>query len=179
MGKIFDIITPETADWIRNQKLFFVATAPLSPQGHVNCSPKGLDTFRIIDEKTVAYQDLTGSGAETIAHLRENGRITILYCSFEGPPKIRRLYGRGESIVKTDPRFGKLASLFPPHRGTRSIILVQVNRIQDSCGFGVPLYDYKGEREQLDNWTDHKSDDELESYQREKNSRSIDGLSGL
>ncbi len=179
MGKSYSEIPEITVDWIRQQKLFFVSTAPLSSSGHVNCSPKGYDSFRIIDNHTVAYQDLTGSGAETIAHLQENGRITIMFCAFEGPPKIVRLYGIGEVIREDEQRFAELASLFPAHRGMRAVIVIHISRVADSCGYGVPEYGYLGSREQLDKWTNHKTDEEIESYRKEKNSQSIDGLPGL
>src|SRR5262245_63378990 len=115
MGKSYSELPDSTTSWIREQKLFFVSTAPLASSGHINCSPKGLDSFRILDDRTVAYQDLTGSGAETISHLQDNGRITIMFCAFEGPPKIVRLYGKGEVIRERDAQFENLVSLFPSH----------------------------------------------------------------
>lgn len=179
MGKIYDQISDELAAWIRRQRIFFVATAPLAQDGHVNCSPKGGGTFRILDPFTVAYQDLTGSGVETIAHLRENGRIVVMFCAFEGAPKIVRLHGKGEGILPDHPDFHSLAALFPQEPGRRAIIRVRVTRISDSCGFGVPLFDYRGERDTLQKWAEGKGLVGLEVYRKEKNARSIDDLPGL
>jgi len=168
VGKLYDEITPGLAEWIRAQRLFFVATAPQNG-GHVNVSPKGpIDTLRIVDGRTVEYDDFVGSGAETIAHLRENGRICVMLCSFEGPPKIVRLHGRGAVLPLDDPG-----------NGTRSVIRVHVERIADSCGYGVPLMDYAGEREQMALWRERKGADGLRGYVREKNAASIDGLAAL
>jgi hypothetical protein len=179
MGKIYEQISDELTDWIQRQHVFLVATAPLAPDGHVNCSPKGGDSFRVIDSHTVAYQDLTGSGAETIAHLRENGRIVIMFCAFEGAPKIVRLHGRGETITPAHPEFESLAALFPENLGMRGIIRTKVTRISDSCGFAVPFFDYQGQRDLLDKWTEAKGDVKLKEYRQEKNARSIDGLSAI
>lgn len=179
MGKIHEQISDELTDWIQRQHVFFVATAPSAPDGHVNCSPKGGDSFRVMDSHTVAYQDLTGSGAETIAHLRENGRIVIMFCAFEGAPKIVRLHGRGEVISPPHPEFESLAALFPENPGMRAIVRTKVTRISDSCGFGVPLYDYQGQRDLLDKWAEAKGDAKLKEYRQEKNARSIDGLSAI
>jgi hypothetical protein len=143
----------------------------------VNCSPKGGDTLRVLGEREIAYLDLTGSGIETIAHLQENGRIVIMACAFEGPPKIVRLHGRGEVVYPTDPRHGLLATAFPPQAGARAIIRVVVDRISDSCGFGVPLLEFAAERDQLARWTEQKGA-ALRAYRREKNARSIDELPG-
>jgi pyridoxamine 5'-phosphate oxidase-like protein len=168
VGKLYGEITPGLADWIRAQRLFFVATAP-HDGGHVNLSPKGpIDTLRIVDSRTVEYDDFVGSGAETIAHLRENGRICLMLCSFEGPPKIVRLYGRGEVVPADDPA-----------SGTRSLIRIQLDRISDSWGYGVPLMDYAGERPQMDLWRERKGPDGIREYVREKNAASIDGLPAL
>lgn len=179
MGKLFETITPQLQEWISAQKVFFVATAPLSDEGHINCSPKGLDSLRVTAPDTVVYQDLTGSGVETIAHLKENGRIVIMFCAFDGPPKIVRIHGRGEVIEPEQPEFSELSALFPPHQGTRAFIKVKATRISDSCGYGVPLMDYKADRDVLDKWTSNKGDDGLKIYQAEKNMQSIDGLPGL
>ncbi len=179
MGKTHTTITPDTAAWINNQKMFFVATAPLSRDGHVNLSPKGLDTFRIINDHTVAYLDLTGSGVETIAHLRENARITFMFCAFDGPPKIVRLYGTGEVLLKDSDDFQQLATHFLPHDAARSIIRVNISRVSHSCGYGVPLYDFKSERDHVDKWTAAKGVDGVEAYQKERNAWSIDGLKGM
>jgi hypothetical protein len=179
MGKIYQSISPQLKEWISSQKLFFVATAPLSSNGHVNCSPKGLDTFRIIDEHTVAYQDLTGSGIETIAHLKENRRITIMFCAFDGPPKIVRLYGDGEVFVPGMMRFDALTQLFPTHAGMRAVIVITLTRISDSCGHAVPLFEFKSERDVLNNWTLKKGAEGLVEYRKLKNEKSIDELNGL
>lgn len=179
MGKVFDEITPELKKWITAQKMFFVATAPLSGQGYINCSPKGLDSFRVLDNHTVAYQDLTGSGVETIAHLNENQRIVIMFCAFDGPPKIVRLHGTGEVITPDHPDFGTVSSHFPERLGTRAYIRVTPSRISDSCGYAVPLYDFKNDRDVLDKSAAHKGEEGLKEYRAQKNRVSIDGLKGL
>lgn len=179
MGKVYPAIDERLQDWIRQQQLFFVATAPLSGEGLVNLSPKGLDSFQILDEHTVAYLDLVGSGAETIAHLRENGRITFLFSAFEGPPKSLRLYGRGTALEPGDQGFDELAERFPSHPATRAIIKVEVTRIADSCGYGVPLYEHKGPRRQLLDWADRKGGEGLRQYQLDNNLESLDRLPAL
>lgn len=176
MGKTYSEITPAIAAWVAGQHVFFVATAPLGADGHVNCSPKGLDSLRILDSATVAYADLTGSGAETVAHLRENGRIVLMFCAFEGPPKIIRFHGRGEVIVPGSPDWAELCLKLPAHPSMRAIIRVTVTRVSDSCGFGVPAMAYAGERDAMDRWVQAKGIENLPAYRREKNSRSIDGL---
>lgn len=179
MGKLYEIISPQLKEWISNQKLFLVASAPLSADGHVNVSPKGLDTFRIIDETTVAYLDLTGSGIETIAHLKENKRVTIMFCAFDGPPKIVRLYGTGEVIDMKDEEYISLSALFPSHPGARAVIRIKLSRIADSCGYAVPLFDFKSDRDVLDKWALNKGDEGLIEYRKLKNEKSIDDLDGL
>lgn len=179
MGKVFGSIHPELASWIKRQHLFFVGTAPLSAEGHVNLSPKGLDTFRILDPLTVAYLDLTGSGAETIAHLRENGRIVFMFCAFEGPPKIVRLHGRGEVITSDSPRYPELVRDMPDFPGARSVIVAHISRVSDSCGYAVPRYAYRADRDGLQRWADNKGKDDLREYQARNNARSIDGLPAL
>lgn len=179
MGKTYQSITPALHQWIDRQPVFFVATAPLSPQGHINCSPKGGDAFRILDPLTVAYQDYTGSGAETIAHVRENGRVVIMFCAFEGPPQIVRLHGKGEVITQTDPEFATIATHFSPHPGTRCFVRLTLSRISDSCGYGVPLMDFREPRDTLTTWAVNKGPDRLNAYQQEKNTVSIDGLPAL
>ena len=179
MGKVYEAIDERLAKLIGRQHLFFVATAALSAEGSVNLSPKGLDSFVILDPHTVAYLDLVGSGAETIAHLRENGRITILFCSFEGPPLLLRLYGRGEVVEPGDEGFETLLTRFPKYPGARSIIRVSTTRIADSCGFGVPLYRFEGERTQLMSWAEHKGEEGLREYQLGNNRVSLDGLPAL
>ncbi|WP_066382635.1 MULTISPECIES: pyridoxamine 5'-phosphate oxidase family protein [unclassified Anabaena] len=176
MAKVFDCITEQLQEFIAAQHLFFVASAPLSPDGHVNLSPKGLDCFRLLSPHQVAYLDLTGSGNETSAHLEENGRITLMFCAFEEPPCILRLYGRGKTILPTSPDWNDLYSLFHQIPGTRQIILVDVERVQTSCGFAVPLYEYQGQRQTLINWAEKKGEQGIKDYQQQKNTVSIDGL---
>lgn len=179
MGKLFKEITPQLEEWIGKQKMFFVATAPLSDEGHVNCSPKGLDSFVVLDGTTVAYQDLTGSGVETIAHLQENKRITIMFCAFDGPPKILRIYGEGEAVTPEHEDFAQLAKHFPDRLGVRAYIRVRATRIADSCGYAVPLYEFKEHRDVLTKYSENKGEDGLKVYREEKNTLSIDGLKGL
>lgn len=179
MGKVFESIHPELASWIRRQHLFFVGTAPLAAEGHVNLSPKGLDTFRILDPMTVAYLDLTGSGAETIAHLRENGRIVFMFCAFEGPPKIVRLHARGEVITPDSSEYSSLVAGMPVFAGARSVIRAHITRVSDSCGYAVPRYSYQADRDGLQRWAENKRQQEILAYQAEKNTHSIDGLPAL
>jgi Pyridoxamine 5'-phosphate oxidase len=179
MGKNYTGLSQELIKWIESQVIFFVATAPLMADGHVNCSPKGLDTFRVIDEDTVIYQDLTGSGVETIAHIRENGRITIMFCAFEGPPKIVRLYGQARVIFAEDPNFEFYQKLFYPRMGVRAYILVDVLRISDSCGYAVPIMQFKSDREIMDKWCINKGEPALQEYRKLKNAKSIDYLDGF
>ena len=178
MGRVLEAITDELAAWINAQHMFCVATAPLGADGHVNVSPKGFaGSFVVLGPHEVAYLDRIGSGAETIAHLRENGRITIMFNAFEGKPEIVRLYGRGEVIRPDDARFPSFAAHFPETpRGTRSVIHVQVDRVSNSCGFGVPFMEYKGDRATMGTWTAKKSDAALAAYVTEQNAVSIDGL---
>jgi Pyridoxamine 5'-phosphate oxidase len=170
-------ITPELTDWLHAQPVFFVATAP--NDGHVNLSPKGYDTFRVLGERRVAYLDLTGSGVETIAHLRENARITFMFCAFSGNPRICRLYGRGVVHRAESPGFDELTPNFESRPGARAIIDVSVTRISTSCGYAVPLMDLVEDRLRLEEWAFAKGDDALVQYRANKNSRSIDGLPGL
>ena len=186
MGSVFDGVDSRLAAWIARQPLFFVATAPLGADGHINASPKGpIDSLRVLDANTVAYLDLTGSGAETIAHLRENGRIVIMLCAFTGPPRIVRLHGRGEAIFPEDARFGELMArcrFAEPgvEQARRAIVRVQLTRVADSCGYGVPLMHYEGERPHMDAWAAKRlrsqGDDALAIYRAQKNAHSIDGL---
>jgi hypothetical protein len=179
MARAFDEITPQVRDLIAAQHLFFVATAPSGADGHVNLSPKGLDTFAVLGPNEVAYLDLTGSGAETIAHLRDNGRITLMFCTFEGAPNIIRLYGHGEAIPIAEPPAQELAARFPDHPGARSIIRVDVDRVSTSCGYAVPLMTYVEDRSRLLDWAEGKGSDGLTEYRAEKNAVSIDGLPAL
>ena len=179
MARVLDGISAPLREFLEAQPVFFVATAPSSDDGHVNCSPKGLDTFRVLDDHTVAYLDLTGSGIETVAHLRENGRIVFCFCAFEGPPRIVRLHGRGEVLEPAEPDFARLRPLFPPHDGVRAIIRVELVRIADSCGYAVPFMRYEGDRRQLAAWAAKKGPDGIAGYQATRNRRSLDGLPGL
>jgi Pyridoxamine 5'-phosphate oxidase len=186
MGKVFEGIDERLKRWIGAQPMFFVGTAPLDPDGHVNVSPKGpIESLRVLGPLRVAYLDVVGSGAETIAHLRENGRIVIMLCAFSGPPRILRLHGRGSVVAAGDPGFDELlldcgfASPAVPE-SRRSIVTVEVDRIADSCGYGVPLMEHRGRREHFDLWAAKKvrvgGPDALLDYQRDKNAVSIDGL---
>jgi hypothetical protein len=176
MAKLHDSITPEFRDWIAAQRVFFVASAPLSADGHVNLSPKGHDCLRVLDERTVAYFDLTGSGNETSAHIAENGRITLMWCAFEGPPRILRLYGRGEVVLPGTARWEELSGQFELLPGCRQIVVNHVRRVQTSCGFTIPFMDYKEERPALVRWAENKGEGGLREYRAEKNMHSIDGL---
>ncbi|QIR35368.1 pyridoxamine 5'-phosphate oxidase family protein [Tolypothrix sp. PCC 7910] len=176
MAKLFDCITEELQEFIAAQHIFFVGSAPLSSTGHVNLSPKGLESFRILSSNRVGYLDLTGSGNETSAHLQENGRITFLFCAFQEPAKILRLYGQGYTIVAGSPEWDAFAPLFPPLPGGRQIIIADIERVQTSCGFGVPLYEYQGQRDTLVNWATKKGEQGVKEYQQQKNLTSIDGL---
>jgi hypothetical protein len=163
--------------FIQAQRMFFVATAPLDAGGHVNLSPKGLDTLRILGPTKVAYLDHVGSGSETIAQLKENGRIVLMWCALEGPPKILRLHGRGEVLTPHDAEFQQLRPLFPAAPAeARAVIMVTVQRVATSCGFGVPLYRFERERSQIPDWAERKGPEGLREYQRSKNATSIDGL---
>jgi predicted pyridoxine 5'-phosphate oxidase superfamily flavin-nucleotide-binding protein len=180
MGKVRDRIDGRLREFIEAQQIYFVATAPSGAGGHVNVSPKGhADTFAVLDPRRVGYLDLTGSGAETLAHLRENGRVTIMFCAFDGPPDVVRLHGRGRIVLPDDAEFADLLTHFKPRRGARSIVVVDVERVSTSCGFAVPLFDYRGDRDLLDKWTDRKSDADLDEYHRTRNAESIDGLPAL
>jgi hypothetical protein len=164
---------------MESQPVFFVATAPLDGRGHVNLSPKGLDTFRMLGPRSVAYLDVFGSGVETIAHLRENGRIVVMFCSFQGAPKVLRLHGRGRAVEPHEAEFAALQAHFPAYEGTRAIIEVEVTRISDSCGYGVPLLKFEAQRAALPAWCRNRGTEGLQVYRQEKNRRSIDGLAGV
>lgn len=179
MGRTFDAIPDHLAAWMGEQAVFFVATAPLAADGHVNVSPKGGDTFRVVSPTEVAYLDLTGSGAETIAHTRENGRLTVMFCAFEGQPLILRLYGQGTTVRPGEPGWDDLAPRFPELPGVRSIIRLAVDRVGTSCGYAVPFMDLVGPRTKLDEWSARKGEDALVDYRAEKNAASIDGLPAL
>lgn len=180
MAKTFDAFNDKLRKFIDQQKMFFVATAPLTPDGQINVSPKGIaGTFAVLDDRSIAYLDFTGSGVETIAHVRENGRICVMFCAFEGPPRIVRVHGVGDVIEPSHEEFASLSEHFDDYPGVRSIIRVRANRISDSCGYGVPLYDFKGERDQLQRWAERKGSDGLAKYQIENNALSLDGLPSL
>src|SRR3954471_8616443 len=183
MGKVFERIDAKLEEFIRAQRMFFVATAPLGANGHVNVSPKGLDTLRVLDPQTLAYLDYVGSGAETIAHVRENGRIVVMLCAFQGPPRIVRLHGRGEVVLPGDDGYADLlaAGFQEPANpeARRAFIRVHVTRVADSCGYGVPLMRYEGDRQHSDLWAAKRlrthGPDALDRYQAEHNGQSIDG----
>ena len=177
MGALHDSIDEKIRSFIARQPMYFVASAPTDAEGHVNVSPKGHpETFQVIDEHTVAYLDMTGSGAETIAHARDNGRVTIMFCAFEGPPNIVRLYGTARPVLPGDPDYHELVARFAPQPGTRSVIVVDVTRVSDSCGYSVPFMRYDGERETLRKWSARKGEDGLAAYRAKRNAESIDGL---
>ena len=179
MSKTFEGIDEKLGRFLADQPVFFVATAPSGSDGHVNVSPKGVaGTFSILDPLTVAYLDITGSGIETVAHLRDNGRIVIMFCAFAGPPRIVRLHGRGTVVLPGDSDWEDLAARFPPQPGIRSVIRVALDRVSDSCGFGVPFMTFDRERGQLAEWANRRTDEELVEYRAKKNAASIDGLPG-
>jgi len=186
MANTFPEIDERLEGWIASQSMFFVASAPLRAEGHINVSPKGpIETLRVLDSHTVAYLDMVGSGAETIAHIRENGRIVIMLCAFQGPPRILRLHGEGEVVLPGEGRFEELmeqAGFEQPSvpASARAVVLVNVSRIGDSCGYGVPLMSFEGRRPHMNAWAEKKvrvgGPEALQDYQREKNSLSLDGL---
>lgn len=179
MAQTFERIDQDLRDWIGRQHVFFVATAPTGADGFVNCSPKGGDSLRVLGDRTLAYVDVVGSGVETIAHLKQNGRIVIMLCAFEGPPRIVRVHGEGEAVAPGHPDFASLVARFPPRPGVRSIIRVRATRISDSCGYGVPLMDFREPRRAMSLWAEKKGAPGLVDYQREKNAQSLDGLPGV
>ena len=179
MGKLLSSIDDSIREFIAAQSVFFVGSAPLAANGHINVSPKGLNTFRVLSPTTVAYLDMTGSGIETIAHVRENRRIILMFCAFQGPPRTLRLHGMGTVIEPHQKEFSELRSHFPDYEGARAIILVELTRVSTSCGFGVPLLRYEANRYQLQAWTRAKGPEGLRIYRQQKNDRSIDELPGL
>jgi hypothetical protein len=176
MGKFFDNILAHHKEFIEKQRMFFVATAPLTAEGHVNLSPKGMDSFRVFSDNRVAYMDIVGSGNETSAHILENGRITFMFCAYEGPPLILRLYGKGYTVLPGDSEWPELSSHFKLMLSTRQIIVADIDMVQTSCGFGIPYYTYTGERDHAGKWAANKGEEGLEIYKAEKNLVSIDGL---
>ena len=177
MGKVLAAIDDRLRAFLEAQPMFFVATAPAGPGGHVNVSPKGVDgTFLVVDDHTVAYADITASGAETIAHLRENGRITLMFCAFAGAPSVVRLHGRGRVVSLYDENFAAWVERFTERRGVRAVVVVDVSRVSTSCGFGVPRMDFIGERERLAAGAERRGEPGLVDYRRRHNRHSIDGL---
>lgn len=174
MGKQYDHINKKIQKFISEQKIFFVATA--TGDSRINLSPKGMDSFRVIDEKRVLWLNLTGSGNETAAHLYADGRITVMFCAFEGAPMILRLYGKGKVINPNDPQWDESIALFPSLAGTRQIIDIEIDRVQSSCGMSIPYFDFKEERLQLDDWAKGKGQDGIKEYWKDKNEQSIDGI---
>lgn len=179
MGKLFDSIDDNLKAWIEAQPMWFVATAPLGADGHVNVSPRGHDSFSVLDAHRVAWVDYTGSGVETIAHLRENGRVCLMFNSFGSRPRIVRLHGRGSVSLPGDADFEEIVARHPEHPSTRAVITVDVTRISDSCGWGVPVMEMTGERDLLRLQAEKKGVEGMAEYRVEKNRRSIDGLPGL
>ncbi len=179
MARVFLAIDDDMADWIRRQQMFFVASAPLAAEGCVNCSPKGLDTLRILSPTEIAYLDLGGSGIETVAHLKENGRIVVMFCAFDGDPRILRLHGYGTVIERDHPEFSTLLATFLPQPVCRSIIRIRLKRISDSCGWGVPRYTCTGQRDEIARAVVGRTPDQLRDKAAQQNRRSIDGLEGL
>ena len=181
MGKTYDTLNERLINFIKAQKMFFVATAPLTGDGHVNLSPKGYDSFAVLGDRKVAWLDMGGSGIETLAHLKENGRITVMFCAFDGSANILRLYGKGRAVQFDEPEFPELLAHFPDFEKARAIIVIDLDRIQDSCGWGVPFYDFREDRDQLKRYAnreDRSPEDWAEKYYT-SNAKSIDGLTGM
>ena len=175
MGKFSDSLSEQHESFIKAQHLFFVGSAPMHPEGHINLSPKGLDSFRVLAPNRVAYMDIIGSGNETAAHLADNGRITFMFCSFDKVPNILRLYGKGKAVLPGDTEWDELSAHFDIFSSTRQIIAADIHLVQTSCGYGIPLYDYKSERTIHFDWAEKKGEDGLKDYVQEKNSMSLDG----
>jgi hypothetical protein len=179
VGRTYDGIDDDLAAWLHEQPMWFVGTAPLAGDGHINVSPRGHDTFSVLGPRQVAWVDYTGSGIETVAHLRENGRICLMFCSFDSRPRIVRLHGRGMVAMPGDPAYDDVVSRHPPHPSTRAVIVVDVERVSDSCGFGVPVMELAGERDLLRRGAERRGPEGLAEYRATKNAASIDGLPGL
>ena len=179
MGRLFDGIDERLAAWIAAQPMWFVATAPLAADGHVNVSPRGHDSLSVLGTHRVAWVDYTGSGVETIAHLRENGRVCLMWCSYDRRPRVVRVHGRGSVAVPGDPEFDEVVARHPPHPSTRAVVVVDVDRVSDSCGYGVPLMELVGERDLLRLGAEKRGPEGLAAYRAEKNAVSIDGLPGM
>jgi hypothetical protein len=176
MGAALSSITPEIKAFIEAQHVYFVATAPSGDAGHVNLSPKGLDSFRVLSPTRVAYLDMTGSGNETAAHLGQNGRLTVMFCAFAGKPLILRLYGRGRAVLPGDGEWAELVAQFPTFPGVRQCIVLEVTRVSQSCGYAVPRMDFVDERREMCEWAEKKGEDGLKEYRAMKNRVSIDGI---
>jgi hypothetical protein len=176
MAKFYDAMNDQIMDFIGKQHIFFVASAPLSAEGHVNLSPKGLDSFRVLGPNRVAYMDLISSGNETSAHMHENGRVTFMFCSFEGPANILRLYGTGHTVLRDTPEWDELSPLFTIYPSTRQLLVADIHKVQTSCGFGVPLYEYVGERETHFKWAESEGPEGLLAYRNSHSFISLDGL---
>ena len=176
MGKTYQAIGDEHREFIERQHVFFVASAPLAADGHVNLSPKGLEALHVIDPNTVMYLDLTGSGNETAAHVTENGRLTLMFCAFDGHPKILRLYCRGQIVTRGTPGWADALAHFPHFPGIRQIVIGRVESVQTSCGFGVPLLSFTGQRDQLPRWAENRGEAAMVEYRRTRNTISLDGL---
>jgi len=179
MADVLDSIDAALARWIAAQPMFFVSTAPLAAEGLVNCSPKGGDSLRVLGPRSLAYLDVVGSGVETIAHVKENGRIVLMLCAFTGPPRIVRVHGHGTVVAPDAAEFPALLARFPARPGVRSIVKVDARRISESCGYGVPLMDFREQRAAMTLWAEKKGTEGLVDYQRTRNAQSLDGLSGV
>ena len=179
MGQVFDGIDASLAAWIGAQPMWFVATAPLAADGHVNLSPRGHDSLSVLGPHRVAWVDYTGSGAETIAHVRENARITLMWCSYDRRPRIVRVHGRGSVALLGTAAYEQVVALHPAHLSTRAVVVVEVDRVSDSCGFGVPVMDLVGERDLLRLGAEKRGPDGLTAYRVERNAVSLDGLPAL
>jgi hypothetical protein len=179
VGRTYDGIDEDLSAWLTKQPLWFVGTAPLSVEGHINVSPRGHDTFSVLGPHRVAWVDYTGSGIETIAHVRENGRICLMFCSYDSKPRIVRLHGHGSVAMPGEPAYDEVVAMHPPHPSTRAVVVVDVDRVSDSCGFGVPVMDVVGERDLLRRGAERRGPEGLADYRAAKNATSIDGLPGL
>jgi hypothetical protein len=179
MGKLFEVLDDELQSWIADQSVFFVATAPRADDGLVNLSPRGLDCLTVLGPRTLAWVDGTGSGVETIAHLRENGRIVLMWCSFAEPPRIVRVHGRGRVVLPGEAEYDQVLARVQEQPSPRAVIVVQADRISDSCGFGVPRLDFVAERDQMHRWARSQGPEGIVAYREDRNAISLDGLPGL
>ena len=179
MGKVFDGIDEPLQAWIAAQPMWFVATAPLAGDGHVNLSPRGHDSLSVLGPRRLAWVDYTGSGVETIAHLRENARVTLMWCSYTARPRIVRVHGRGSVVLPGQALFAEVVAQHPEHPSTRAVIVVDVERVSDSCGYGVPVMEFVEERDLMRLSADKRGPDGLKAYRAEHNTTSLDGLPGL